>query len=231
MSSPLLLLIETSSPVCSVALSRHGKVAAIREVSANANHAALLPVMIDELLKEIKAEVKDIEAVGISAGPGSYTGLRIGAATAKGLCYALEKPLIAVDSLQALAMGMSQYYGDAPTIYCPTIDARRDEIYYGLFGKNGSIIKPSSNLITNSDFLSEQISGESIIIGGSGALKCQKLTGGRPFSYDFLTLSSARWMLALAEAKFKAGDFSNYVSFEPSYIKPAFISSEKSLLQ
>ncbi|MGB3076173.1 MAG: tRNA (adenosine(37)-N6)-threonylcarbamoyltransferase complex dimerization subunit type 1 TsaB, partial [Chitinophagales bacterium] len=107
MASTLLLHIETSSPVCSVALSRSGTLIALKELAGNANHAAMLTMIIDQLMNESKIEMKALDGIALSAGPGSYTGLRIGAATAKGLCFALDKPLIAVDSLQSLAVGMS----------------------------------------------------------------------------------------------------------------------------
>jgi tRNA threonylcarbamoyladenosine biosynthesis protein TsaB len=230
MSFPLLLLIETSSPVCSVALSGNGHIMALREISANANHAAMLIPMIDELIKEVHLNIQLLDGIAISAGPGSYTGLRIGAATAKGLCYSSGKPLIAIDSLQALAWGMSFNAAHSHAIYCPTIDARRDEIYYGLFGSNAVLIKPSNNSILSSAFLSDQRSGKPIIIGGSGALKCQPFLVGHTIEYDHVTTASARWMVMLAEEKLRNSDLSNYASFEPNYVKPAFISSGKQII-
>ncbi|MEO6167379.1 MAG: tRNA (adenosine(37)-N6)-threonylcarbamoyltransferase complex dimerization subunit type 1 TsaB [Chitinophagales bacterium] len=227
MSAPMLLLIETSSPVCSVALSSNGHVKALREISVNANHASMLIPMIEELMKETLTDIQALDGIALSSGPGSYTGLRIGAATAKGLCYSLRKPLITLDSLQVLAWGMSRNRPDSQFVYCPSIDARRDEIYYGLFNNEGAVVKSSANIILTSGFLGDQPSDKKIIIGGSGALKCRQVLVGHTIEYDLATVPSACWMVTMAEEKFRKGDLDNYVSFEPNYIKPAFISSSK----
>lgn len=198
----------------------------LKEITENANHAAILTVMLDELMKDLQLELQTLDAIAISAGPGSFTGLRIGAATAKGLCYALSKPLITIDSLQSLAFGLYKKHDEASQLYCPTIDARRNEIYYGLFGENAAIIKASSNTILHPEFLQEHNS-VNILIGGSGAIKCKSEIGEGLIKYDLTTLPSSQWMVALAEKKFHHGDYADYVSFEPNYVKPAYVTDKK----
>lgn len=230
MPSPLLLHIETSSSVCSVALSSGNTLLSLKETAGNANHAALLAVMIEEVLLEAKYDSHALDAIVLSSGPGSYTGLRIGAATAKGMCYALNLPLIAVDSLSVLAYAMSITADDHQCIFCPTIDARRDEIYYGLFNQNGEVIKPSVNTILTSDFLKDVPGDTRILIGGSGAAKCRQYVSSQWLGFDDITKPSARWLIPFGEILFARSEFTDPVYYEPSYIKPAFITSAKDAL-
>lgn len=230
MTSPILLQIETSSSVCSVALSSGKSLLSLKEIAGDANHAALLAVMIEEVLVETKYDSKALDAIVLSSGPGSYTGLRIGAATAKGMCYALNKPLIAVDSLSVLAYAMSITADGQKRIFCPTIDARRDEIYYGLFDQNGEVIRPSVNTILTSDFLKDMPDDIKILIGGSAVAKCRQYVSGRWFEFDDLTKPSARWLVPLGELMFARSEFTDPVRYEPNYIKPAFVTSAKNVL-
>ena len=136
----MILCLETSTAVCSVALVENGNVVALRESLDGQNHAEKITLFIDEVMKEAGIAYKDLDAVATSMGPGSYTGLRIGVSTAKGLCYAMEKPLIAIDTLAAMACGfLSQQpiaNSQQPTaILCPMIDARRMEVYTAFFNE------------------------------------------------------------------------------------------------
>jgi tRNA threonylcarbamoyladenosine biosynthesis protein TsaB len=225
----LLLNIETASPVCSVALALDGSVIGIKEISEQADHSSILTVLIDELIKEQDLSLKSLDAIAVSAGPGSYTGLRIGAATAKGLCYALSKPLIAIDSLQSLACGMYKNLPLASGIYCPTIDARRDEIYYGLFEEGKIIMESSRNIILHPDFLAAYKPHKNLVVGGSGVSKCRKIATLPLAAFDEITEPSAKWMASLSENKWQQRDFHDIYSFEPFYIKPAFISFNSTL--
>lgn len=230
MPTPLLLHIETSSPVCSVALSKNGELISLKELGGDSNHASLLTLMIDQIMTESNTPMKMLDAIVISAGPGSYTGLRIGAATAKGLCYALDKPLIEIDSLQALSVGMGRKYKNSQLLFCPSVDARRNEIYYGLFQKDGVVMIGSKNIIVTADFLRDQFEDKNIVIGGSGAAKCRDFPTLRSFDFDLETRSSSRWMVLLAEKKFNHSEFSEPIHFEPNYIKPAFITPARKAL-
>lgn len=223
----LLLNIETSSPICSVCLSHNGEMIAEKEDASGTNHASVLISFIQLLFRQVNLGINDLDAIAVSAGPGSYTGLRIGTATAKGLCYSLEKPLIAIDSLQALAVGLGKKYSEKNFFYCPTLDARRNEIYYGLFGKDAEEIISSSNIIL-SESIPFGISGKDIIIGGSGAGKCQSFWKDDALIFDYEIIPSARYMIPLSEKKFSHPQFEDIANFEPHYIKPVYITPERS---
>src|SRR3989304_2508407 len=127
----LILNLETATTVCSVALGRNGELAAYKEVNKDYSHSENLTVFIQAVLKEAKLDISDLDAVAVSKGPGSYTGLRIGVSAAKGLCFALDKPLIAINTLQAMAYSEKFAIQHSPltTLFCPMIDARRMEVY------------------------------------------------------------------------------------------------------
>lgn len=137
----IILNIETSTRVCSVALSVDGKVVQIKETHTQNSHSEQITLFCDEVVKSHNITFNDLDAVAVSKGPGSYTGLRIGVSTAKGLCYGLGIPLIAISTLQSMASGMISKYNDAErsTLFCPMIDARRMEVYTSLFQKNGRV--------------------------------------------------------------------------------------------
>lgn len=220
----IILNIETSSPICSVCISRDGEMIAEIEDASGTNHASVLTTSIQLLFQKLNLDMHGLDAIAVSAGPGSYTGLRIGAATAKGLCYSVEKPLIAVDSLQALAVGMGKKYQGL--IYCPTLDARRDEIYYGLFGKDAKEIISSRNIIL-SETIPFNIANKTKVIGGSGVVKCQSFWKNANLIFDNLIVTSARYMIPMSEKKFRYSQFENIINFEPNYIKPVYITSSK----
>jgi tRNA threonylcarbamoyladenosine biosynthesis protein TsaB len=222
----LILNLETSSECCSVALSHDGEILGFEEVLQNANHASILAVMIDELTNHHHINLHSLDAIAVSAGPGSYTGLRIGAATAKGLCYALSKPLIVIDSLQALANGLYLQHMSDELLYCPTIDARRNEIYYGLYKQEGEVLKASSHLVLFPKFLDDEIKQKKVVLGGSGVEKCRSILNNDSLVYDSVTIPSARWMVLLAEKKLRGKKFCDMVLFEPNYIKPPYISQK-----
>ncbi|HYV93181.1 MAG TPA: tRNA (adenosine(37)-N6)-threonylcarbamoyltransferase complex dimerization subunit type 1 TsaB [Chitinophagales bacterium] len=231
----LILNIETSSSVCSVCISRDREVILKKEDFSGTNHASMLAVFIQQLFQETKIGMKDLDAIAVSAGPGSYTGLRIGVVTAKGLCFSLDKPLIAIDSLQALASGLEKkipvpgtHDGKGNLIYCPTIDARRNEIYFGLYGREGEEILPSHNIILSSSIPFSIPDGHTVVAGGSGVLKCRQAWGDEPILYDDSVVSSARHMTFLSQKKFTVSMFEDIHSFEPHYIKPVYINTPRS---
>ena len=224
---PFILHIETSTELCSVALSHGDRCLALRENSEGRNHATMLTPFIDELLYENNVSTKQLDAVAISSGPGSYTGLRIGLSTAKGLCYGGEIPLISVSTLQAMSMGFVRQHDVAvSTLLCPMIDARRMEVYTALYDKDGQLMKNiSAEIITEQSFAS-WLDAYSIFFFGNGAAKC-RATITHPnavFPEDFA--HSARYMIQPALQAYSEKQYEDTTYFEPFYLKD-FIAGPK----
>jgi tRNA threonylcarbamoyladenosine biosynthesis protein TsaB len=222
---PIILHIETATQVCSVALSAGGSILQIRETRDKNSHSTTITVFIDEMMKAAGMAFSSLDAVAVSMGPGSYTGLRIGVSTAKGICYAIDKPLIAVGTLQSMAAGAVKGMESAgmeslPILLCPMIDARRMEVYSGLYDLN---LKPArdirAEIVTESSFAAE-LEQHQVWFFGDGADKCKPLLGNHPnarFIDDFQL--SASFMVNLAEEKFNRSEFEDVVYFEPYYLK------------
>ncbi len=138
----IILNIETATSACSVALAKDGAVIAAEETTEGLAHAEKLTLFIKNLMERVSMPLSALDAIAVGTGPGSYTGLRIGTATAKGLCYALDKPLIAVPTLKAMAMGAAKKINRTDVLYCPMIDARRLEVYTALYDYMGKEILP-----------------------------------------------------------------------------------------
>ena len=218
----LILIIETATEVCSVALVSDGKLLSIRESDRLNSHSAKLAVYIDEVIKEAGISVKDIEAVAVSKGPGSYTGLRIGVSSAKGLCYALNIPLISVDTLQSMCFEVikSNIQFDSDAILCPMIDARRMEVYSAFYDVKLNTIRPVQADIVDEDIYQNYLSEHKVYFFGNGALKCKNILGeNKNAVFDDNIKLSAKGMHAIAERKFLEKDFENTAYFEPFYLK------------
>ena len=223
----LILHIETATQVCSVALSANGSITQLRESSEKNSHSATVTVFIEEVMKNAGIPFSALDAVAVSKGPGSYTGLRIGVSTAKGICYALDKPLIAISTLQSLAAGAkkgleSRHVGTPalPVLLCPMIDARRMEVYNAIYDMK---LKPSrdirAEIIDETSFATE-LEQHHIWFFGDGADKCKPLLHSHPHAHfidDFQL--SAVYMACLAEEKFDQSEFEDVVYFEPYYLK------------
>jgi tRNA threonylcarbamoyladenosine biosynthesis protein TsaB len=222
----VILNIETSTEVCSVALAKDGKLLFEKESPEGLNHSELLTVFIEELFAENNFSIKEIDAVAVSKGPGSYTGLRIGVSVAKGLCYALEKPLISVGSLDALGIYTSQNVSnylngeDYQNIrLCPMIDARRMEVYTSLYNSAGETIQEVNARIIDENSFADELKNHKILFFGNGAGKCrQHLTHPNALFLGPLK-TSARFMLFLSENKYNKKEFENVAYFEPFYLK------------
>ena len=221
----MILCIETSTAVCSVALVNNGNVIALRESLDGQNHAEKITIFIDEVMKEANLSYKDLDAVATSMGPGSYTGLRIGVSTAKGLCYAMEKPLIAIDTLAAMAYGFKGQQPIAnsqqPTaILCPMIDARRMEVYSAFFNEELERVSETEAIIVDENSFMELKQNNHLYLFGDGADKLASL-----FENDEnITVvekfhCSAAYMAQLANKAFKNNDFVDTAYFEPFYLK------------
>lgn len=220
----LILGIETATSICSVALVRDGKLLAIRESHGARDHSAALTTYIAEIFTEAGVTYPQLDAIAVSMGPGSYTGLRIGVSSAKGLCYALDKPFIAIDTLKSLAwqaLQVSKQQGKdlEEALLLPMIDARRMEIYTAQFDKNLELIEPVNAHVVTEDSFAELASKE-IIYFGDGAAKCMPLFESKN-NYTFLKdiNLSAIAVCMLAESEFKANNFADVAYCEPFYLK------------
>ena len=219
----LILSIETSTNVCSVSLSENDKVL-FSEVEYTANsHAALLTVLIERMIKKAEMSMNVIDAVAVSSGPGSYTGLRIGVSTAKGICYALGKPLIAINSLQILAqqavLTKSDTFDSSDILLCPMIDARRMEVYSTLFDNELNQIEDIKAEIIDSLSYSSLLEKRKIVFIGNGSGKCKKIIQhpNAVFQDDVYPLASA--MVLPAYTAFTKNQFKDVAYFEPFYLK------------
>ena len=224
---PLILHIETSTELCSVALSHSIRCHAVRENSEGRNHAAMLTPFIDELLNEGNISIHRLNAIAISSGPGSYTGLRIGMSTAKGLCYGGNIPLISVSTLQAMSMGFVQQHDvSVSTLLCPMIDARRMEVYTALYDKDGQQVKDVSAEIITEHFFAPWLDKYQIFFFGNGAAKCRTTITHPNAVFTEGFTHSARYMIQLALQAYREKQFEDIAYFEPFYLKD-FIAGPK----
>lgn len=219
----LILNIDTATPVCSVALARDGKLIALREKNEKNIHAEILTQFIMEVIAEAGLKLADLEAVAVSKGPGSYTGLRIGVSTAKGLCYSLDKPLIGIGTIDSMAHFAAQELKgkfDEKDFFLPMIDARRMEIYGAFYNhqlESQTEVKP--HILDENSFLEEGKKNK-IILTGDGAAKCQEIFKERDEIKIYPDIHcSSRGMLVLAEEAFNTQAFEDVAYFEPFYLK------------
>ena len=219
----LILNIETATKNCSVALSKDGRTLAIRELSEqNFSHAEKLHVFIEELFAESHLKLQDLSAIAVSQGPGSYTGLRIGVSAAKGLCYALSIPLIAVDTLEILARKINISNG----IILPMIDARRLEVYSAFFDSNYAKIRETKAEIIDENSFQEET--EILHLIGDGAMKFKEILTGEKFKYyPEMQFPSATEMSLISFQKFQNKQFEDVAYFEPFYLKDFVLITKK----
>ena len=217
---PLILNVDTATKVCSVCVAKNGKTLAVKEVGGDYSHAENLTVFIDEVIKESGIFLNQLDAIAVSKGPGSYTGLRIGVATAKGLCYGLNKPLIAVNTLEALSLhfALEEYEGQFLT--APMLDARRMEVYTAIYNSRGEEIEQTTAKIIDEQSFSELLESNKIIFVGDGVEKCKEVIGGSQNAvYLPDILPSAANMIQLSEKAFNDKRFEDIAYFEPFYLK------------
>lgn len=231
----LILCIETGTDICSVGLVKDGELLSLRESDAGRDHAGRVAVFVDELLRENELDPSDIDAVAVGEGPGSYTGLRIGVSFAKGLCYGLNKPLIAVSSLASLAQVAIEDYQAGiididnweETLLCPMIDARRMEVYTTIFDTTArQLTAVTAEVVTAETFATQRTDTKHFVIFGSGAAKCQEILGAELIN----VVPSVRGMARLAEKKYCAGDFADVAYFEPYYLKDFVVTTTRKKL-
>lgn len=213
----LILCLETATKSCSVALAKDGKLLACQEeISEKYSHSEQLTVFIEKLLKEQHLQAKDLDAIAVSKGPGSYTGLRIGVSTAKGLCFALDKPLIAISTLEAMAIGMIQK--QPGKMYCPMIDARRMEVYCSLYKDGQQLTDVAAKIIDKNSF-SKELENEEVLFFGDGADKLQEIITHPNATFVANVFPTAKDMVRLAEEDFQEQAFEDVAYFEPYYLK------------
>lgn len=223
----LLLQIETATTACSVALVQHRNILTVKELDQRNIHAEVITVFIEQIFAEAGKVYADLDAIAVSSGPGSYTGLRIGVSTAKGLCFGLDKPLIAVETLQAMADGMVSQITDDDILLCPMIDARRMEVYTALFDSKGNRIHATSAQIIDENSFAELLQNSKILFFGDGAAKCQEVLSRYPnaiFDTDFI--NSAIHLSKGAALAFQLEQFEDIAYYEPFYLKD-FIAGKK----
>ncbi len=223
---PLILNIETSTTICSVCLAKDETVIDYREDRTGNSHAKILTIFIDDLFKSNNISLSALDAVAVSAGPGSYTGLRIGTSVAKGLCYALNKPLISVPTLLALAIGIQQKQQVPSAYYMPALDARRMDAYIELYDADLNEIRQTNCVTLNEEFQNSLNGLGQISIGGNAAEKCRQTFSSPNFIYAEQVDCDARTMVRISNKKYLKNDFENTAYFEPFYLKefPAKIS-------
>ena len=232
----LILCIETGTDVCSVGLAENGQLVALRE-SCGRDHARNVAVYVDELLRERDIDADEIDAIAVGKGPGSYTGLRIGVSFAKGLCYGLRKPLIAIGSLDALVevaredaeAGIVDVDDFERATLCPMVDARRMEVYTQLFNGRGEALgEVEAKIIDEQSFAAEIAAAEEFVIFGNGAAKCAGTLSAKAKLIE--VVPSARGLARLAQEALDAGRTEDIAYFEPFYLKNFVVTTSKKKL-
>lgn len=230
-----LLHIDTATAVCSVALTENDKLIGLREDAQGRNHSLMLTGFIDDLLKEHKLEPGNLDAICISAGPGSYTGLRIGVSTAKGICFACSIPLVAVGTLSAMAKGYIADKNidreDREILLCPMIDARRMEVYSALYTASGEVFEELAAHIIDQDSFRKIGQTHRIHFFGDGAAKCSEILTGPSMVYDPDFSLSARYLSFEGYERYKSGQFEDLAYFEPAYLKDFIAGAKRDLLK
>jgi len=220
----MILCIETATSVCSVALCDRERIISFRENTEGLSHAALLTVFINEILSEQNIKAGELEAIAVSKGPGSFTGLRIGVSVAKGIAFRASIPLIGIDTLVSMFHGVSpetrkRFNLTGTSLFCPMIDARRMEVYYALIGNDGKMTRETGAGIITPEYFNDIPSDTKILFFGNGAGKCRDLISRPDIYFDDTFRISAQNMRIPAYKAFDSGSFEDVAYFEPFYLK------------
>ncbi len=223
-----IILIETSTALCSVALAENSEVVSYKESSAPKAHASLTAVFIDEILKERGLTIADCDAVCVSMGPGSYTGLRVGVSTAKGLCFGSGKPLLAVGTLDTLVAQAAAELSKDSSYIIPMVDARRMEVYTAVFTPDGTQLTETAPVIVDETSFAEYLEAGPVLFIGDGAGKCAGVIR-HPNARFLQCHPNAAAMLAPALKAYRSARFEDTAYFEPFYLKEfvATVSKKK----
>ena len=221
----LILNLETATTNCSVCIAKDGEVVAIRENNTpNYSHAEQLHVFIQECLNEVNCSPQDLDAIAVSKGPGSYTGLRIGVSAAKGLCFALNVPLISIATLKSMASQLKVPVGE---YIIPVLDARRMEVYSAVFDAHLNQIKETQAEIVEEYSFQEYLKSNRVHFLGSGAEKIMATISSANSDFRTDYIPSSKEMAQLSYDKFKDGSFEDVAYFEPYYLKDFMVTKKK----
>ena len=219
-----ILCVDTSSFIGSVSVFENLSLISSNSTEVEKSHSKLLIQLIDQSLKDAKIKINEVDAFAVSMGPGSYTGLRIGVSTIKGLCYSLEKPLISINTLEILSKSALNHINNYNDFFiCPMIDARRMEVFTKMLDNNFNEVEKDKALILDDKSFNDIGGGKSIYFFGDGSNKFQKITNNKNFHFIDNIISSSKHMGELANIKYENNQFENLTTFEPFYIKDFFI--------
>ncbi len=233
----LILNIETSSDICSVSLGQEGVLLDLLEGSESRDHARVLTVLIEKILKRNRLKTEDLQAIAVSKGPGSYTGLRIGVSAAKGLAYGLKIPLIAVSTPEAMTAGalaaIKREGRKIPesTWLCPMIDARRMEVYLAFFDQSGKQQSDIQAVVVTSGSFEEILKKRQIILFGTGSEKCREVLTHPGVGFLEGIRPSAEHMISLSRKNLRKQIFADVAYFEPFYLKEFMATTPKNMLK
>ena len=220
-----ILCLETATTNCSVAVGINGKVkSVIEDNSPNYSHSEQLHVFIEQAVAKASISLKDLDAIAVSKGPGSYTGLRIGVSSAKGLCFSLDVPLISIPTLKSMA---TQIQLASNEVVIPLLDARRMEVYSCVFDHELMALRETKAEIIAKDSFQEYLSFQNVHLVGSGATKCRDVLTHDTFKFRPEIVPSANEMVPLAEKKYHRGAFEDVAYFEPYYLKDFVLQGKK----
>lgn len=216
----IILNIESSTDICSVVLAKDGEIVCWRENRDGRSHATLLTQYVKDVCEESSISISELDAIAISGGPGSYTGLRIGVSAAKGICFGAGKPLIALSGLECMASGIkSEYNIDGDQLLIPMLDARRMEVYTSTYNSSLEMVAPiSAKIIDETSFKDELERGE-VLFFGNGADKCKDVIINPNAKFIGDVITSAKSMVALSEKAFNESNFVDVAYYEPFYLK------------
>lgn len=223
----IILQIETATQTCSVALSRNGETLLVKEETAQNIHAGSLTLFIDELMKTAGFTYPQLDAIAISKGPGSYTGLRIGVSTAKGLCFALDKPLLAIDTLKMMAAGFVANNKGYNGLICPMIDARRMEVYTRIFNARLEPLSDTEAKIIDAQSFADELKNQQVTFMGDGALECAEVLKNENAFFSEANFNSAAYLSTLAMEAYAQQKFEDVAYFEPYYLKDFMLTQPK----
>ncbi len=219
-----ILCVDTSSFICSVSVFENLSLISSNSIEVEKSHSKLIIQLIDQSLKDAKIKINEVDAFAVSMGPGSYTGLRIGVSTIKGLCYSLEKPLISINTLEILSKSALNHINNYNDFFiCPMIDARRMEVFTKMLDNDFNEVEKDKALILDDKSFNDFGGGKLIYFFGDGSNKFQKITNNKNFHFIDNIISSSKHMGELANIKYENNQFENLTTFEPFYIKDFFI--------
>ena len=219
-----ILCVDTSSFICSVSVFENLSLISSNSTEVEKSHSKLIIQLIDQSLKDANIKINEIDAFAVSMGPGSYTGLRIGVSTIKGLCYSLEKPLISINTLEILSKSALNHINNYNDFFiCPMIDARRMEVFTKMLDNDFNEVEKDKALILDDKSFNDICGSKLIYFFGDGSNKFQKITNNKNFHFIDNIISSSKHMGELANIKYENNQFENLTTFEPFYIKDFFI--------